>query len=134
MCGRKLFSKCKRLYKRLRVVPCDCLGDRCRWCYFWKMQVACRRAQSKLDRILLSFHCSLKLSVIIWSTRLPVCFFFRASTVLLVQCTSNFGKKLKFTEVYVLFQKFFWYESQPVGPITKIGKRYGSSILLEMEE
>ena len=45
-CGRKLFSKCKRLYKRLRVVSCDCLGDRCRWCYFWRMQVACRRAQT----------------------------------------------------------------------------------------
>ena len=47
--------------------------------------------------------------------------FFRASTVLLVQCASYFNQKLEFTEGYVLFQKFFffWRESQPAGPITK---------------
>ena len=43
---KEVISKCKRLYKRLRVVSCDCLGDRCRWCYFLMMQVACRRAQT----------------------------------------------------------------------------------------
>ena len=68
---KEVISKCKRLYKRLRVVSCDCLGDRCRY-YFWRMQVACRRAKNKLDSMLLSCHCSLKLSIIIWSTRLPV--------------------------------------------------------------
>ena len=100
MCGRKLFSKCKRLYKRLWVVSCDCLGDRCRWCYFWRMQMACPRAQNKLDSILLLCHYSLKWSFEVLAFLLG---FFRASTAQLVQCTSNFGKKLKFTEVYVLF-------------------------------
>ena len=37
-----------------------------------------------------------------------------------MQCTSNFTQKLKFTEVYVSFQKiFFWHEPQSAGPITK---------------
>ena len=30
---KEVISKCKRLYKRLRVVSFDCLGDRCRY-YF----------------------------------------------------------------------------------------------------
>ena len=40
-----------------------------------------------------------------------------------MQCTSNFNQKLKFTEVYVSFQIFFffffWHEPQSAGPITK---------------
>ena len=32
---------------------------------------------------------------------------FQWITVLLVQCTSNFSRKLKFTQVYILFQKCF---------------------------
>ena len=34
-----------KMQKIVRVLSCDCQGDRCRWCYFWRMQVACRRAQ-----------------------------------------------------------------------------------------
>ena len=38
--------------------------------------------------------------------------FCRASTLLLVQCTYNFSKKLKFTEVCFVSKFFFWHESQ----------------------
>ena len=44
------------------------------------------------------------------------------------QCTAiamyfNFSEKLKFTKIYVLFHKcFFWHESQPAGPVTKTKK------------
>ena len=120
MCGRKLFSKSKRLHKRLRVFSCDCLGDRCRWCYLWRMQGACRRVQTNwivcFDRVIaISSYLTF-----LWA-------FFRASTVLLMQCTSNFNQKLKFTEVYVSFQKFFFFFCfffffhlpQSAGPITK---------------
>ena len=34
-----------RMQKIVRVLSRDCLGDRWRWCYFWRMQVACRRVQ-----------------------------------------------------------------------------------------
>ena len=36
----------------------------------------------------------------------------------------NFSEKLKFTEVYVLFHKlfFFLHESQPAGPVIKTKK------------
>ena len=111
MCGRKLFSKCKWLYKRLRVLSCDCLGDRCRWFYFWRTQVACRRAQTNW---ILYFYGVIAVSSYRWSFEVLAFLwvFFRVWTVLLVQCTSNFGKNLKFTEVYVLFQKFFFGMNQ----------------------
>ena len=79
------------------------------------------KSTKELDSILLSFHCylgdHLKYS--------PSCKRFLELQLycsLAVQCTSNFGKNLKFTEVCVLFQKFFWHESQLAGPITKIKK------------
>ena len=100
--GKKLFSKSKRLHKRLRVFSCDCLGDRCRWCYLWRMQGACRRVQTNW---LECFDIVIAISsylTFLWA-------FFRASTVLLMQCTSNFNQKLKFTEVYVSFQIFFFF-------------------------
>ena len=108
MCGRKLFSNNKRLHKRLRVFSFDCLGDRCRLCYLWRMQGACRRAQTNwlvcFDRVIAisSYPWSFEVFTFLWA-------FFRASTVLLVQCTSNFNQKLKFTEVYVSFQKVFFF-------------------------
>ena len=40
MCGRKLFSKSKDCTNDFE--SCDCLGDRCRRCYLWRMQEACR--------------------------------------------------------------------------------------------
>ena len=76
------------------------------------------KRSNKLDSLLLLCHCYLKLMLIISSTHFPVSIF-RDSNVLLVQCTSNFSQKLKFTEVNVLFQKFFCHESQPAGLITK---------------
>ena len=106
MCGRKLFSKSKRLHKRLRVFSCDCLGDR--WCYFWRIQGACRRVQTNwlvcFDRVI---------AISSYLTFLWV--FFRDSTVLLMQCTSNFTQKLKFTEVYVSFQKIFFLTWTTIG-------------------
>ena len=63
------------------------------------MQEACRRAQTYLI-----VYLYLKLSLIISNTHVPVSVC-GASTVLPVQCTCNFGDKLKFTEV-VLFQNF----------------------------
>ena len=61
---KEVISKCKRLYKRLRVVSCDCLGDRCRWCYFWRMPVACRRAQTNW---IVYFYSVIALSSYRWS-------------------------------------------------------------------
>ena len=98
VCGRKLFSENKRLYNRLRVLLYDFWGDRCR-CYLWRVQEACRRAQTYL---IVYFY--LKFPLIISYTQFPVSVC-RASTVLLVQCTCNFGEKFRFTEV-VLFQNF----------------------------
>ena len=106
MCGRKLFSKSKILHKRLWVLSCDCLGDR--WRYLWRVQGACWRAQTNW---IIYFYRVIAISSYRWSFEvLPYLWmFFRASTVLLVQCASYFNQKLEFTEGYVLFQKFFFF-------------------------
>ena len=103
MCGRKLFSKSKRLYERLRVWSCNCLGNRCRY-YLWRMQEACRRA---LINWMVYFYRVIAISSYPWSFEVLTFLwaFFRAQTVLLLQCTSILVKK--FTNVYGLFHKFF---------------------------
>ena len=128
VCTIKLFSKSKRLYKRLRVLHCDCLGDQCRWCYLWRMQEACRRAQT--NRIVY-FYRVIAISSYRWSFDVITFLlaFFRASTVLLVLSTSNFSEKfdttrkssrtfvnsrdhmIEWSEVYLCLKSFFWRES-----------------------
>ena len=41
---------------------------------------------------------------------------------LLVQCAFNLSERWNFSEVYVLFKKFFLHESQPAGPTMKTKK------------
>ena len=73
----------------------DVICEGCNW-------GACRRVQTNwlvcFDRVIaISSYLTF-----LWA-------FYRASTVLLMQCTSKFNQKLKFTEVYVSFQKFFCF-------------------------
>ena len=87
-------------------------SNRCRWCCFWRMQEACGRAQMYC---MVHFYLVIAFSSYSWSFEVVTFLwaFWRASTLLLVQCTYNFSKKLKFTEVcFVLKVFFFWHESQ----------------------
>ena len=87
-------------------------SNRCRWCCFWRMQEACGRAQTYC---MVHFYLVIAFSSYSWSFEVVTFLwaFWRASTLLLVQCTYNFSKKLKFTEVcFVLKVFFFWHESQ----------------------
>ena len=123
LCGvwKEVTLKNERLYKRLQVLSCDCLGVRCRWYYLWRMQEACRRAQTNW---IVYFYWVIAISSYRWSFEVLTFLwaFFRAPTVLLVQCTSNYSEKLKFTKVHVFSKVSFWHESQPAGPITKTRK------------
>ena len=82
------------------------------------MQEACQRAQTNW---IVHFYHVIAFSSYRWSFEVLTFLwaFPEPSTLLLVQCTPNVSEKLKFIQVYVLFQKFFWRESQPAGPITK---------------
>ena len=69
------------------------------------MQEACRRAQTYC---IVHFYHVIAFSSYSWSFEVLTFLwaFYRASTHLLVQCTYNFCKKLKFTEV--CFESFFF--------------------------
>ena len=86
VCGRKLFWKKDCTNYFFRVFSCDFLGDGCRWCYLRRMQEACRRAQTNwivtFYRVIAISSWSFEVLTFLWA-------FFRALTVLLVQCASN---------------------------------------------
>ena len=89
LCGvwKEVIFKKQRLYKRLRVLSCNCLGDRCGWCYLWRMQEACRRA---LINWMVYFYRVIAISSYRWSFEVLTFLwaFFRAPSILLLQCTS----------------------------------------------
>ena len=78
----------------------------CRWCCFWRMQEACRRAQTYC---MVHFYHVIAFSSYSWSFEVVTFLraFWRAFTQLLVQGTYNFSKKLKFTEVCFVLKVFF---------------------------
>ena len=105
MCGRKLFSKWKRLYKQFRVLSCNCLGDRCIWCYFWRMQVACRRAQTNW---IVYFYHVIALSSYQWSFEVLASLyaFFRASAA--SEVYFQFWQKIKVYRSLCFVSKVFF--------------------------
>ena len=107
MCGRKWFSKGKRLYNRLRALFYGCLGDRYRWCYWWRMQEACRRAQTYR---IAHFYRVIAISNYPWSFEVLTFLweFCRASAVLLVQFICNFTEKLKVYISLFCLKSFFF--------------------------
>ena len=93
LCGvwRKLFTKSKWLYKQLQILSCNCLGDRCRLCYLWRMQEACQRA---LINCMVCFYSVIAISSYRWSFEVLTFLWvlFSTSTVLLLHCTSILAK------------------------------------------
>ena len=81
-----------KMQKIVRVLSCDCLGDRCRWCYFWRMQEAFRRV---LINWMVYFYRPVAISSYCWSFEVLTFLwaFLRAPTVLLMQCTSISAEK-----------------------------------------
>ena len=116
---KEVIFKKQRLYKRLRVLSCNCLGDRCGWCYLWRMQEACRRA---LINWMVYFYRVIAISSYRWSFEVLTFLwaFFRAPSILLLQRTSILAKKLKFTKVYVLFHKFYYANHNRRGRLSKL--------------
>ena len=108
VCERKWFSRSKRLYRWLRVLSYDCLGDQWRWCYLWKMQEVCRKAQTYwMVYFYLVVH--LKLPLIIWSTHFPVSVMYSfncsASAMYLQFLTKNIVQR----SLYSVSKVFFLY-------------------------
>ena len=104
MCGRKLFSKWKRLYKQFWVLSCNCLGNQCIWCYFWRMQVACRRAQTNW---IVYFYRVIALSSYRWSFEVLASLyaFFRASAA--SEVYFQFWQKIKVYRSLCFVSKVF---------------------------
>ena len=106
VCGKSYFEQ-KDFTNDFEFFSCDCLGDRCRWCYLWRMQEAYRRAQTNW---IVTFYRVIAISSYRWSFEVLTFLwaFFRALTVLLVQCTSNFSGRIKvYTGLYLVSKVFF---------------------------
>ena len=102
---KEVISKWKRLYKQFRVLSCNCLGDWCIWCYFWRMQVACRRAQTNW---IVYFYRVIALSSYRWSFEV-LAFryaFFRASAASAVYF--QFWQKIKVYRSLCFVSKVFF--------------------------
>ena len=102
---KEVISKWKRLYKQFRVLSCNCLGDWCIWCYFWRMQVACRRAQTNW---IVYFYRVIALSSYRWAFEVLAFLyaFFRASAASAVYF--QFWQKIKVYRSLCFVSKIFF--------------------------
>ena len=102
---KEVISKWKRLYKQFRVLSCNCLADWCIWCYFWRMQVACRRAQTNW---IVYFYRVIALSSYRWAFEVLAFLyaFFRASAASAVYF--QFWQKIKVYRSLCFVSKVFF--------------------------
>ena len=104
MCERKLFSKAKDC-----MFYCRNDFDFCPLIVWAIDDVTCEGCKGPVEENKrIGYRWSFEVLTFLWE-------FSTASTVLLVQCTSNFNQKLKFTEVHVLFQKLFLFDTNHNG-------------------